>query len=140
MADRTNPELAQWYHATLFRPVKQTLMQEIKKGYFTTWPNLTTNPINKYLNQSMEKAKGHMHQTRKNLKSTKTQKLKTPKEQQTKALVQCTNTVFTNIIYHKLQIATDLTRKFPVTSNRVNKYLFVLYDYDRNCILIHPMK
>ena len=57
-----------------------------------------------------------------------------------KPLVQRNNTVFTNIIKHKRKIATDLTVKFPVTSNRGNKYLLVLYDHDSYCILIRPMK
>ena len=63
----------------------------------------------------MEKAKGRIHQTRNNLKSTKPKDPKTPEEQQTKPLVQGTNTVFTKIIDHKRQIATDLKGKFPVT-------------------------
>ena len=88
----------------------------------------------------MATSKGHMHQTRKNLKSTKTQELKTSEEQPMKPLVQSTNTVFAKIINHKRQIATDLTGKFPVTSNKRNEYLFVLYDYGSNCILVRLMK
>ena len=88
----------------------------------------------------METPKGNMHQKRKKLKSTKTQELKTPEEQPTKPLVQRTNTVFTNIIDYKRQITTDLTGKLPVTSNRGNNYIFVLYDYDSNFILIRSMK
>ena len=57
-----------------------------------------------------------------------------------KPLVQRTNTVFTKIINHKRKIATDLTGKSPVTTNMGNKYLFVLYDYYSNCILICPLK
>ena len=79
MSYRTKSELAQWYHATLFSPVKQTLVQAIKKGYFATWPYLKIDLINKHLPQSMATAKGHIHQTRKNLNSTKTQELKTSK-------------------------------------------------------------
>ena len=63
----------------------------------------------------METAKGHMHQTRKNLKSDKTQELKIPEEEPMKPLVQRTNIVLTKIIDHKRQLATDLTGKFPVT-------------------------
>ena len=133
MSDRTKPELAQWYHATMFSPVKQT-------GYFATWPYLTIELINKHLLQSMEKDKGHMQQTRKGLKYTKTQQLKTPKKEPMKLMVQKTNTVVTKIIDHKRLLATDLTGKFPVTSNRENKYLLFLYDYDINCVLIRPMK
>ena len=48
--------------------------------------------------------------------------------------------VFTNTIYHKRKITTDLAGKFPVTSNRVDKYLYVLYYCDRNIILVQPIK
>ena len=81
-----------------------------------------------------------MHQTQKNLKPAKTQELKKPEEELMTPLVQRTNTVFTEIIDHKRQIDTDLTGKFPVTSNSGNNYLYVIYDYDNNCILIRPMK
>ena len=57
-----------------------------------------------------------------------------------KPLTQSTNTVFTNILDYKRQIATELTGKLPITSNRVKKYLFVLYEYNSNIILILPMK
>ena len=36
-------------------------------------------------------------------------------------------------------MATDHTGRFPVTSNRGNKYLFIIYDYESNCILVRPM-
>ena len=140
MAERTNHKLAQWYHATLFSPVKHTIIQAIKKGYLYTWPNLKRKIINKHLTPSMEKSRYHIHQTRKKFKSTNPKYPKKPEEKPTKPLVQRTNTVFTNIIDHTRQISTDLTVKSPVTSNRGNKYIFVLYYYDRNCILIHPMK
>ena len=39
-------------------------------------------------------------------------------------LSQHTNTFFTNSINHKIKIATNLTGKFSVTSNRGNKYIF----------------
>ena len=34
----------------------------------------------------------------------------------------------------------DLTGAFPFTSTRGNKYIYVMYNYDANAILIHPMK
>ena len=34
----------------------------------------------------------------------------------------------------------DLTGSFPVTSSRGHKYLYVLYDFDSNAILVHPLK
>lgn len=35
---------------------------------------------------------------------------------------------------------TNIAGSFPVQSSRGNKYIFVLYDYDSNAILIEPMK
>ena len=51
-------------------------------------------------------------------------------------LAQRTNTVFTKIIDYKRQLATDFTGKLPVTSNKGNKYLFVLYEYSKNSVFL----
>ena len=37
-------------------------------------------------------------------------------------------------------IAVDQTGKYPTTSKRGHKYLFILYSYDANAILFCPMK
>ena len=81
-----------------------------------------------------------MHQARKNMKSTKQQEQHTNEEQPIEPLTQCTNVVFTKILDPKRQIATDLTGNPPITSNRANKYIFLLYDYVSNNILVIPMK
>jgi hypothetical protein len=38
------------------------------------------------------------------------------------------------------QIYTELTCRFPTTSLSGNKYILILYDYDRNSVLSVPMK
>jgi hypothetical protein len=38
------------------------------------------------------------------------------------------------------QIYTDQTGIFPVVSRKVNKYIIILYDYNRNAILAKPIK
>ena len=81
-----------------------------------------------------------MHQTSKNLKSTNPKDPKRQEESPITPLAQRINTVLINIIYNKRQIATGLTGKFPVTSNRGNKNIFALYEYDINRILVLPMK
>ena len=50
------------------------------------------------------------------------------------------NHVFIDIIDPKQWIATNLTDRLPVTSSRGNKYLFSLYEYNRNSILVLPIK
>ena len=138
MPERTKPDLLQWSNATLFIPVEKNLIQSINKVYFATWTNLTSDLTNKNLPSSMAISKGQIHQTRKNIKSTNQ---KQPMEDPPmKPLTQLTNTVFTNIINHKSQISTYLTGELPVTSNKGKKYLFVLYEYNSNSILICPMK
>ena len=40
----------------------------------------------------------------------------------------------------KGMICTDLPGRFTLNSSRGNCYIFVLYDYDSNAILAHPIK
>ena len=72
----------------------------------------------------METAKGHMHQTRNNIKSAKQKEITKIEEPLMKPMAQRTNKVFTKTINHRRQIETDLIGKFYVASNRGNKYLF----------------
>ena len=140
MSEITRNDMSQWYHATLFSPVNKNIIQSIKKGYFATWTKSTIGLLNKYLPPSMATDKGHMNQKRSIINSTNQQEPMKLEYPQMKPLTQRTNTMFTKIINHTSQIATDLTGKLTVTSNRVNKYLFVLYECDRNSILIFPMR
>ena len=52
----------------------------------------------------------------------------------------CSNAVFANSINPQKWIPANLTRQLPETSNRGNKYLFVIYDYNSNSIFVRPMK
>jgi hypothetical protein len=38
------------------------------------------------------------------------------------------------------QIYTDQTGRFPVVSSKGNKYIMILYDYDRNAIMAQTIK
>ena len=72
LALNSKPELSKWYHASLFIPVKKTLLQAIKNGHFITWPNMTVE-LMKHLLPYKDTAKGHMQKVRRNIKSTNTQ-------------------------------------------------------------------
>ena len=50
------------------------------------------------------------------------------------------NHVFAKIIDIQQRKSTNLTVRFPVTSNRGNEYLFILYYYNSNSILVRPIK
>ena len=94
----------------------------------------------KHLPPSIAMAKGHMKQLGKNIISTKTLETTPTEEEPMETLETRFNYVFTKIIDNQQRITTNLTGRFPVTSNRGNKYLFVLYEYNRNSILVLPIK
>jgi hypothetical protein len=61
-----------FYHAAAFSPVISTWCDAIDNGHFTTWPELTSAQVRKHLpNGSGPMIKGHLHQQRSNLRSTK---------------------------------------------------------------------
>ena len=123
---RSRPELAKWYHAALFIPVNKILLQSIKNVHFTAWPDLNVE-LMKHLPPSMSTEKVHMKQIRKNIKSTKTQGPPPTEDKLMETLETRFNHVFAEIINPQERIAADLTGRFPFTSDRGNKYLFILY-------------
>jgi hypothetical protein len=64
-----------YLHAAAFSPVKSTWLAAIKKGYYTSWPGLTTAAVHKHYPQTTATAKGHMDQTRQNIRSTQKSKI-----------------------------------------------------------------
>ena len=76
---------------------------------------------------------------KKNVNYTTPQENKQKEEQPTEPLPQHTNKVIIKTIHPKQQILTCLTGNFPVPSNRGKKYLFVIYNFERNSILTSPI-
>jgi hypothetical protein len=64
----------QYLHAAAGSPFPSTFIKAIQAGNFTTWPTLTPEHVNKYLEKSEATVKGHLNQTRKNVRSTKPKK------------------------------------------------------------------
>ncbi len=61
-----------WMHTVCGYPVKLTWLKAIKVGNYTGWPLLNEQNIKKYYPKTTETPKGHLNQTRKNVRSTKT--------------------------------------------------------------------
>ena len=78
-------EAIKWMHAVCGYPVKSSWIKAIKAGNFTGWPMLSKHNSAKYYPETTETPKGHMHQTRKNVRSTKP-KPKPTEEADTKTL------------------------------------------------------
>ena len=110
-------DIANWFHATLFIPVRQTLIQAINKGYFSTCTNMTVDLMN-HIHPYMSTSKAHMKKTRNNIQYTKTLDTNLPEETNMAPLETSYNTVCAKIIDPYQYITTNLTGYFPVSSNR----------------------
>ena len=146
---RTKPDLAKYLHLACWSPSPRTWCDAIEKGYFATFPGLTTTLVNKYLGKSISTAKGHLKRTRKNLRST-SQPNSTDAEEQIMTASDYPDgpNARTNLVTFKTIVdfeptgivATDQTGRFPVRSSRGNQYLMVAYIRDANAIIAIPIK
>jgi hypothetical protein len=138
-----NSRMIRYLHATAFSPVKTTWLAAIKRGYFASWPGLTTAAVAKHYPQTPATAKGHMVQTRQNIRSTKTKLIENDNVPNTDPIQEPNNNI-TNQAFATVKetgrIYTDQTGQFPVTSSKGYKYMLVLYHYDTNTILVEPLK
>jgi hypothetical protein len=121
------------------------LKTAINNGNFISWPGINTLSIDKHLPKSIDSAKGHLDQERKNLQSTKPRFAPDDKDeflpisdaQNIKTFEACAAIVpflAKNTAYH------DLMGRFPHRSSRSNEYLLIVYDHDSNSILKCPLK
>ena len=148
-SSHTLEEHINFLHQACGNPVKSTWLAAINNNHYKSWPNLTAKNVNKYLYKTIHTLKGHMQQTRKNKG-----KLRKIKENETEIITDKdiindffpqpsraqTNQCFTKVINITGLTAMDLSGKFPITSSRGNKYIFLWYDYDSNTIKAIPIK
>ena len=64
-------DIVTYLHKAAFSPVKSTWIQAVQNGFYTTWPGLTPELVDKHLQKSTATVKGHLQQIRQNLQSTK---------------------------------------------------------------------
>jgi hypothetical protein len=128
-----------WMHAVCGYPVKSTWIKAVKAGNFTGWPLLTEKNVQKYYPETTETDKGHMNQTRKNVRSTKAKSK--PFEEANAAPLRSkkVHDIFTKVYDPRETIFSDQTGKFPTQSQRGNKYIMVMVEIDSNAILVEPM-
>ena len=142
----TAANMVKFSHAALFSPAESTLQKALENNLVKNFPGLTVTTLKKYPPQSTATPKGHLDQTRANQQSTKP-KSTTPEEHADIFPEHLNQGITTQACYTAVvpfeatrQVHTDQTGKFPVTSTRGMKYVFVLYDYDSNSIHPVPIK
>ena len=160
--DQSKITLAQYHHHTLFAPTESTLRRAIRNNHLITFPGLTHELLHAGLSTSVATARGHLHQERQNLQSTKNNNPSTTLLQQATSTspslkhedddkdyfpspetpnVKTKNVIYAVIDTRKLgQASMDLTGKFPYISRRGNQYILVGYHYDANYIAAVPVK
>lgn len=152
VAARDMQQLADWYHRALFSPRKSTLLKAISKGHFRSWPGLTKQLIEKYLQPSVNTALGHMKKIRQGLRSTKRTPFAawamTPEEEANDMFEPSWEGMEAGAMYTTFVEASAVTAKlygdtsgpFPITSAKGNRYFRITYVVDANAIIVIPMR
>ena len=134
-------DIVAFAHAALFSPAITTLEKALDKGFIRGFPGLDTKSLRKHPPQSFAMVKGHLDQSRKNQRSTKTKvTIVEPDDEIPEQLDERTHHCFVAVQEMVGQIYTDQTGRFIAPSHTGNNYIMVLYDYDSNAILVKPMK
>ena len=70
-AQKANTELLDFLHQPAFRPTVSSRTKATNNNFFTTWPGLPSDAVQKSLQESINTARGHTKTPPKNIRSTK---------------------------------------------------------------------
>jgi hypothetical protein len=129
-----------WLHAVCGYPLKSTWLKAVQAGNFIGWPLLTIRNIQKYFPETVETPKGHLNQSRKNVRSTKPKPIPLETSQSPQLVGRKLRDVYTHVYNTRDTIFSDQTGKFPHLSLSGNHYLMVMVDIDSSAILVEPIK
>ena len=132
----TTGQLIQFYHATMGYHCTYTWCKAITAGYFKGWPGLTAARVRRFIKIVEENEMVHMDQQRQGTSSTK------PVPIDTDTMEEVTQMPNNDRSHHFYMTITDLegklysyqTGRFPITPNRGNCYVIILYAVDGNYI------
>eukprot|EP00804_Cyclotella_cryptica_P010817 CCRYP_008749-RA/>CCRYP_008749-RA protein AED:0.21 eAED:0.21 QI:0/0/0/1/1/1/3/0/823 len=122
-----------WMHAS-------TWLKAVQASNFIGWPLLTVRNIQKYFPETVETPKGHLNQSRKNLRSTKQKPILLGTFQSPQLKGRKLRDVYTHIYNTRDTIFSNQTGKLPYRSLSSNHYLMVMVDIDSSAILVEPIK
>jgi hypothetical protein len=148
--DLSKTELVQHLYGCCGSPVITTWKKAMQNGDFITWPGTDTLSIDAHLPKSIDSAKGHLNQERKNLQSTRKSLPTEPNTTDEDAdffpspdapnikTFECLAIIVPFV--SKNTACHDLTGRFPHRSSRGNEHALVVCDYDSNSMLHCPLK
>ncbi|KAL7544208.1 hypothetical protein ACHAWF_007592 [Thalassiosira exigua] len=133
-------QAVRWMHAVCGYPVKSTWLKAVKAGNFQGWPVLNERNVNKYYPDTAETQKGHMNQTRKNVRSTKPKQHAFEEVKDGRLRGQKVRDVYTAFYDVRETLFSDQTVQFPTRSLSGNRHIMVAVDIDSSGILVEPIK
>jgi hypothetical protein len=124
----------------LWIPGQIDLLKVIKAGNYVGWPMLTECDVQRYYPETTKTKKGHLNQSRKNVRSTKIKAtlLETCNTSHLHGKKVCN--VYTQMYMVRKTMFSNQTGQFPIQSLCGNKYIMVMVEIDSNAILVEPMK
>ena len=138
LAQSSIPAYIRYLHAAAGYPPKTTWLKAISNNQYHGWPIITPQQVGQYLPQDNEHTTmGHLQTTRQGIQSTQEME---PPHAPGAAPRSKAHSLGTYLRGLKNLIATDFPGRFPVTSARGHKYLFILHDYDTNFIYAVPIQ
>jgi hypothetical protein len=142
----TSANIVAFMHAAFFSPVLSTLQKALSLGYITNIPGFTASLLKKHPPQSAAMIKGHLDQTRKNIRSTKKSDKETDEMDDLFPLQLTSDDMATNhycytaVFEPTRKMYADLTGNMCQPSSKGNNAIVILYDYDSNAILAEPIR
>jgi hypothetical protein len=127
-------------HTVCGYPVKSTWLKAIKAGNNVGWPMLTEQNVQKYYSKTIETAKGHLNQMRKNVRSTKAKPTPLETCDTSQLHGKKVRDVYTETYSVRQNMFSNQTGQFHMRSQRGNKYIMVVVEINSNAILVEPMK
>ena len=141
--------LVNYHRTSCWIPTQSGWVKAISKHFFTSWPGLSPELVQKHLTKKKSTILGHLQKTRKCLRSTQKKELQPEPEPDPEpeldqfppyAQTEGTNIVFLKTVDMTGKIYTVQKGRFPITSSRGNKYILVDFHYDSNTIHAEPLK
>ena len=127
-------------HAICGYPVKSTWIQAIKAGNYVEWPILTERNVSKYYPKTDETIKGQMNQTRKNVRSTKTEQVPFEIAEYPEMKGKKVPDVYIKTYNVHETMFSDQTGQFPARLKRGSKYIMIMVEIDSSAFLVELMK
>ena len=140
-----------WYHSAVGFPTKETFLDAVRAGNYSTWPGLTVSMIHHHFPDSVKTAKGHLKGQRQGIRSTKQKaldkmvetalvRIKQENNDSPPATIAWDHNIFTYVKDLCETIHADQTGGFPYTSQCRNRYIMVAIHLDTNYIFVEAMK